>query len=366
MIWDVVVAGAGPAGCAAALVLAREGLEVLLLERYRPPRYKVCAGVFSMKAIRLLQSLGLDIAPLARTRLGPVLFTLRGADPVVVEGHRSLAQLLDRSESDRFLAEHAAQAGAQLRDGTRVIRVETNWRECRVHTSEGLIRSQYVIGADGGLSAVARSLDLGPSPGRMGWAVEQVLPASKAVNGAQVDLAAVPGGYFWVFPRGEEASVGLGTCAGPSRGLKSRLVDMMKSRGLEPLPRTRGHPLSALPSQRRLGRHRVLLAGDAAGLVDSLTGEGIYSALRSGTEAARAILGASEGNALSLYSSSMRSLLSDLRWARWLSDLFYRVPGAFYRWFRPGSRLDQCFQDLVEGQLAYSQVPRFLVRRRCP
>jgi geranylgeranyl reductase family protein len=290
---DVLVVGAGPAGSAAALRLARGGARVVLAERARLPRDKPCGGGVTGRALRqapcAIEPVVEDVVDRfeVRLRYGP-RFERRSPEPVIL--------MTQRRRLDAFLAEQAAAAGADLRDGARVEGLAAGPDGIRATVGGRPLRVDHVVGADGANGTVARAVGLGEGIVR-GVALEANvpwgrLPRHRYAGRAVIELATVPGGYGWVFAKHTHANVGVGgwAVAGPKlRGLLERLAC---EHGLEPadLRELRGHRLPMRRPGARARAGRVLLAGDAAGLVDPLSGDGIYEAFASARLAAEAIL----------------------------------------------------------------------------
>ena len=169
-IFDVIVCGAGPAGSLAARDLAREGFQVLLLEKEKLPRRKLCGGGLTLRALDLLDPPTPGAKKGAGARLaaaGVIERWVRGAHCRVddanwtnVAGDGPVVAMAMRDRLDAFLAEEAAAAGALVRDGTRVTAVEEREEAVAVRTPADSFRSLYLVAADGAVSTVARRLNL--------------------------------------------------------------------------------------------------------------------------------------------------------------------------------------------------------------
>jgi flavin-dependent dehydrogenase len=286
--YDIIVVGAGPAGSLYALLTAQCGLKVLLLDRERFPRTRICGGCLHPAVSTLWKRVGLEesFRKLPQTAVESFMLSnddrppIHAAFPSVGETHVAVS----RSELDHWLLNEAVAAGAHLLEGVSV----RSFEERRVLiTSEGDFRSELFIGADGRKSWMARSAGLARRMGscnRIAWYSE--VPEENAPENA-VHLKFFPEGYFGI------NRTGTGT-ANLSMLLSRRSLDtpqMIVGRYFDdfpPLGWTSTFPISRprnLPAE-----NRVLLVGDAARLLEPFTGEGIAMALYSSYEAAQLTL----------------------------------------------------------------------------
>jgi len=282
---DVLIVGAGPAGLRAAEVLAAAGREVLVLERNEEIGPKVCAGGLTPKAQLLVDALGLP-AEEGLTSIGYAV--LDGSDPFVIDRERCRIRTVPRRVLGRHQAQRAREAGAELRTGAAVSRIDLAAR--RVSVAGRSLSYRILIGADGSESRVRRALDLPCA--RDYFACEYNVPRTRLEPlRVECDPAALAAGYFWVFPHAAYTSIGCGAPKHqvPPRELRRILNERMRDLGLAP---------DALPLEgatievHHLGTAfgDTYLVGDAAGLPSPLTAEGIYPALVSGEDVARRIL----------------------------------------------------------------------------
>src|SRR5262245_53906498 len=154
--FDAVVVGAGPAGSVTAYRLARAGMSVLLADRAKFPRDKPCGGGLTGRALRQLP---FTVDPVVEDVVDRFEFRLRYGRKVVKEGRGDLVHMTQRKRLDAFLAERAADAGAEFRDGAKVTAVEANGAVA-VTVGGERIEGDVVVGADGVNGVTARSLDL--------------------------------------------------------------------------------------------------------------------------------------------------------------------------------------------------------------
>lgn len=332
-VWDLVVVGAGPAGSQAARTAAARGLRVLLLDKEEFPRPKTCGGLISAKACT---ALGLALpAELPERRIEKVVFWGPDGATPVARAAPFLGWTVQRAAFDAFLVEEAVQSGAEFQPGTTFLGIEkVTDRHISLRTNRGELTARAVIGADGHASTVARALRRGHHwpPWRTGFALAAGLPLPGArldeiFHGQAVHFYCLPLPYAlgWAFPYRESVNLGIGTWSGAAALLPQVFAGFARQ-----LQLTWGLPPQTLkPRGARLpagglcfypGRGPVLLAGEAAGLVDPFAGEGIYYALRSGQLAAETAAGCLAAaptrgpSAARLYAGACRrELLSELR-----------------------------------------------------
>jgi geranylgeranyl reductase family protein len=326
--WDVVVAGAGPAGSIAALVLARAGARVALADKAAFPRDKACGDLIGPRGVRLLEELGVQV-PDAGT----------GSDLLVAgpSGRRSRlpafggktyaghGMVVPRRIFDDALRAAAVAAGATpLRARISGADLAADGSVQALVTSDGSrLAGDFVIGADGPLSKVATAAGLlDPATALWGFAIRGYLPATVPLP-LLVLLDRSPWhiypGYGWLFPGADgQANVGIGIGMGRRRGPAPLRPDLTR---LCAVLRRHGDigpgagPGPVIGGWLRMGgtgtppaARNVLLAGDAAGLVNPLQGEGIGPAMVSARAAAEAIL-TDPGRAGQVYTEALRTLM---------------------------------------------------------
>jgi geranylgeranyl reductase family protein len=291
--FDVLVVGAGPAGSAAAMHLARGGARVLLADKARFPRDKPCGGGLTGRALRHAPC---DVEPVVEHVVDRFVLRAGYGPRVARASRRPLIRMTQRRRLDLHLAEQAAAAGADFRDEVRVEELTLEDASVTAVVGGSPVLASFVVGADGANGLVARAAGLGDGivrgvalEGNVPWGTLDPAPYRRT---AWVELGVVPGGYGWVFPKGDHANLGVGGWMGEGPHLRAHLDRLARMHGLDPgaLTNVRGHRLPMRRLGGPAGRGRVLLVGDAAGLVDPLSGDGIYEAFVSARLAAEAIL----------------------------------------------------------------------------
>jgi len=320
--YDTIVVGAGPAGSSAARALSTAGQKVLLLDIVAFPRGKPCGGLMAVRAGRLFELDGK--AAIARQFES----TLVRIGPHAVDTVREPVMLVERREFDHALLARAEQAGAEFRVISGVASVADAGGVVLTTRDGEVLRAASLIGCDGSSSAVARSIGV-VRRGARPYAVVADVPLDRCPPALVdrppfFDFLAVDGGYGWTFAKATHLSIGTYGVQ-PVRALKIALQAFADAEGV-PLPATfAAAAIETRPVAVPAGVRSVLLAGDAAGLGDHFTGGGLHSALLSGRLAARAVLEAEGGDAVTLYGALLRPLHDVLARQRAVARLVHRV-----------------------------------------
>ena len=351
--FDAIVVGAGPAGSTSASLLAREGLSVLLLDRARFPRDKPCGGGVTGRAAALLP---FSIEPVVEDVVDRLEIGLSYARRFERRSEKPLIYMTRRSRLDAFLVERACESGATFRDGTKVTEVELRADDVLVRTKDWAGTGRVVIGADGTNGVTARAL--GCEGARVHLVALEADLSYDAVDleryrgRAVLELGAVPGGYGWIFPKADHVNVGVGGWETEGPRLRSHLAGLVDGYGLDggSLENVRGYrlPLRAAGDGRATGRG--LVVGDAAGLVDPLTGDGMYEAFLSARLASTAVADFLHGRASDLtpYAEATLRAVGPLCVASWSGKrAFDRFPRLTYSVARTG-RAWRVVADLLQ------------------
>jgi digeranylgeranylglycerophospholipid reductase len=294
---DIVIVGLGPAGSRAATVAAGAGCSVIAIERRLEAGCPVQCAEFVPAMIERDVP---DVRTVAQQKITRMLSFTEARHCTETPDFRGW--MIDRAAFDRMLAAEAGRAGAECRYGTSVLAIDSDGT---VHTSDArVLRPRLLIGCDGPRSRVGAAI--GQSNRALVDTRQVTAPLIVPHDATDIFLSAeYPGGYGWLFPRGAVANVGIGVMMDHRQRLKVLLAELFAR--LSALRRIGTHPFAltggAIPvggrlrSIGRLGSVQVLLAGDAAGLTNPVTGAGIASAVQSGTLAGQAAADALGGRA---------------------------------------------------------------------
>jgi geranylgeranyl reductase family protein len=341
--YDVAVIGAGPAGSTAAFRLARAGARVLVVDKARFPRDKPCGGGVTVRAARLLP---FSIEPVVEDVIDRLECTLDYGAHFERRAHAPLAYMTQRKRLDHFLLERAAEAGAEVREGVAVDARELD--------------ADVVIGADGCNGTSAKQLGLGGEIVH-GVALEANFPHdARYAHTMVLEIASVPGGYGWIFPKGDHVNVGVGGWSSEGPRLRAHLRRMCEAYGIDPesATETRGYRLPMRRGGAGLVRGNAAVIGDAAGLVDPFSGDGMYEAFLSAQLVADAVLAGD----LASYAASVERRIAPLTNAGWgAKRAFDRFPRTTFALARLPFTW-RAVEKILRGELSHPGAARGVER----
>lgn len=363
----VAVLGGGPSGAFAAAQLASAGVDTVVLDE-KLAWEKPCGGGITYKAYSQYSFLAENGAPkktvrktvLAAPKSQPVTLSLD--EPILIYSRYDLnGMILDRAQ----------RAGAQI-EKTRVLNIARSGQGWELHTKNGTLRADYCLlatGARNPLRDFGTNLSSSDAMSALGYYV----PGDRD----RIDIQFLPGlgGYIWVFPRCGHLSVGICGKGEPASALRARLERYMEAQGFSKDGATfYSHLLPSLETpawkRNRVAGDGWAAIGDAAGLVDPITGEGLYYAIRSADLATKAILAESPDLAGAAYRKLIRrDFMADLEFGSRLANrvfhgtfLWGSVPSRMVQFTRLSPQFREVMQDLFAGTQPYAGLKRRLMK----
>lgn len=371
----VLVIGGGPAGSAAAHTLASQGVDVCLIDKAVFPRDKLCGGLLTLRSRKLFAQIfgEADWAEAFEFESAGARLLYRDRLLNAVDKHGSL-YFTCRRHFDNYLLSLAQRRGAVIRQGDAVAAIDLTNKVCRLASGDE-IAYDYLIGADGVNSMVARTL-FGQAYDRSTIAFALEMDVSREQLGRdlkdpEIYFGVVKWGYGWAFPKQDTVTLGVGGVQARNPNMKRAferfLVDLC---GAMPSGKMKGHHIPCGDYKRHPGSepHGVLLVGDAAGLVDPITGEGIAHAMHSGHNAGLAVVAHRQsGGAVSVLKAYQRhgaEITQSLDHARWLRYLIYPEYSEklLVRMLPRSGQLMRRHLDLMAGEVSYGDYARYIGR----
>ena len=371
-----VIIGAGPAGAACGIRLMQAGVDCLLVDRQKFPREKLCAGLFTQKSQQCLKEL------LREDRYNACMEAAKVShetDFALYKGKHEMVRcqpakpivLVNRPSFDEWLVEHYVSIGGRFRDGEELVDIDYENKKAKFQDME--VDYDFLIAADGANSKIGHILSrIFP----ISFEKREKNPMCLEINVDRADLdmkgvniyfGIVPKSYAWVFSKGEQVCVGMVKLPGEQFNVNNA---MRKFIGELNINNPQKYPLrgAMLP----IGNYMqtpyfsdILFVGDAAGLVEPLTGEGIYYALQSGVYAAESVIAIESHPVGPLYAEKIEHLkrLIDkgafyqrLLENKWTSNLFFRYAhnhAGFIKHFYETQIENACLDSFLKIVLKY-------------
>jgi len=350
--YDVIIAGGGPAGATAAFFLGQAGRKILVLEKEFLPRYKPCGGAISAE---VLEQFPFSFEPVIQSRVSCISYVL-GDKVVTIPVAGSSLRMVMREQFDAYLLDHVQ---ADVRQGEGVRRVDETSETVSVETVTGeRIEADYLVAADGANSRIARSLGLRRKKTMAGAIeIEADVPDETLLRFAENPtfiFGEIRTGYIWIFPKSDHLSIGIGGLKPRPGELQSVLERVMQRFGI-PVQRqaNHGHPVPIYGQGEPLGTHRSLLVGDAAGLVDPFTGEGIRFAIKSGRLATQAIL----SGLPETYTDRVNQTIGrTLRMGNVMRKIFYPFQKTWFELALRSPAVSQALVDMFADRSGYGRL----------
>jgi geranylgeranyl reductase family protein len=369
--FDVIISGAGPSGSLLGYLLSRKNISTLILEKENFPRYKVCAGGMQWKA---LQFLPYDISEIIEKKINGIYFARKLKDIFYKKYPEPLMYTFERAKLDDFMAQKAIESGCSVNFSEKIKNFEIDENGVKVFTQNGAYFSKILVGADGAGSLIFKKLNKETSLQKIiGYETEiSSSPESNYLYSDEsvvLDFGGIKKGYFWIFPKNHTLSIGGG---GPVKdalnikeylkwflqNYKERLPGEYMGSGKD-LPKLNAHFIPVRSDKSFLCDYRVLSVGDAAGLGDAFTGEGIHNALLSATIASDSISNAfSDSNfQFSDYRERINSdIYANIKNSILISKIFFSSPYFYYKLIKSNDNLFNSCAKILRGEKKYSDV----------
>ncbi len=369
---DVIVVGGGPSGSAAAMQLAGAGLSVVLLDKARFPRDKLCGGLISERSAKLIDRIfGNAVVPAYEYVSTGARFFFDGEPVTRIIDHKTM-RLTMRRQFDHSLIEAVRATGVDVREDTAVTAVAPDRRSVML-TGGAILKADFIIGADGAASRVRKSV-LPQAMDTRGFAtgIEIEVPRlniRRECTEPEIHLGCVRWGYGWVFPKRETLTVGIAGLAHKNDDLRGACrAFLQKVLGFVPDQKLSGYPIPFGNYLKQPGAGNVLLVGDAAGFAEPITGEGIAFAMQSATYAADAVLTAHRTAkpeaAAKIYADHCKPLIQlfdDACLFRYLTFSKATEP-YFVKLLRSSNSAARRYLDIVAADADYRDYLRYLAK----
>ena len=369
---QVAVLGGGPAGAMAAARLAAAGLKTIILDE-KLAWEKPCGGGLTYKAYSQYPFLVENDTP--KKLITHTVLNAPGAGGVKMSLTRPLL-VYSRMDLNRLLLERAERAGAQF-EQIRVLGLERKTRGWSIRTRGGTLESDYCIVATGARNSLRNVGTEWTAPDTM-YALGYYVPSTQE----HIDIQFLPQleGYIWIFPRCGHLSVGICGKGEPAQALRARLETYMREKGIQTKDATfYGHMLPSLVGaswkKNRVAGDGWMAVGDAGGLVDPITGEGLYYAIRSADLASNIVLAdahAPEQKAHAYRAALHHDFARDLEFAAMIAKRVFlgrfmlgTVPSRMVQFMRRSPRFLDVMQDLFAGTQNYLDLRKRLVNNLC-
>ena len=362
-MYDVIVIGGGVAGCVSAYVLGRAGVKVLILEKEKLPRYKTCGGGVVYRAEEFIP-FEIDLV-IDRKFYSADIFDHQNKLRFKVERDHPVINMTMRENLDYYLLAKAVGNDAKFKDGIVVKDLILKDDEVEVLTDKDNFTAKFVIGADGATGISTKVLGLQQNFTKVP-AIEHEIYVDENLfeqfgSTARFDFGIIPQGYCWVFPKKDHLSIGAASMVPGNINLKAYLGNYLKQLHIDKIEKEEkhGYIIPMRPKKKKFTEGRLLLAGDAAGLADPITAEGISYAVETGFHAARAFLKCDFEVSLvnEYYNFKLKQILKNLLRAKLLAYFVYSSPKLQKMIFkRYGQRLAELMTDVIMGTADYRDL----------
>jgi len=335
---------------------------VLVLDRAVFPRYKCCAGGLTVKAAKLLD---ININGLADDVISGAIVTFKGSKPYYGHSASPIMYTVMREGFDHALVKRAQDAGADILEEVEAHGIQVSTRGVEVSTAMGSFWSEFVAGADGAGSRVAKAMNIAKHDAHIVGLESEIRVTreelAKWKSRIAIDIGRTQGGYGWVFPKADHLSVGISCRADKAKGLRRvfrEYLDSLKF-GRHTIARCAAGLLPVCVGQTVVAQGRAIVLGDAAGLADPLTGEGMHNAILSAQLGAAVIQKAlSSGEAaLGDYSETVAAtIIPQMKLACVFSKMLSQLPVKLFRVLNQDERVWKACCYMLRGEMDYVTI----------
>ncbi|HJO91769.1 MAG TPA: geranylgeranyl reductase family protein [Victivallales bacterium] len=369
-MYDLIIIGAGPSGSSAARRAGKLGLNTLVIEKEKFPRYKPCGGAISERAKSYLD-FKLPDKVFNRNILGTKIYYKDN----IIEKYKDhcLASLTTRSVFDNYLLDEALKTGITVKQEEKVINYIEKSERIEVITDKDKYISKYLIIAEGAVGNLKYKVRKRDKKNEYGiCVVTEIEDSNKNINkyikdAIEIHFGIANLGYGWVFPHDNFFSVGIGGIAKDIKHPKKILSEFLSQRNFKGNYKFNGHLIPAGGIKRTLISSKVILVGDAGGFIDTFTGEGIAYAIKSGQIASDIIsdiLKTNNKNKLNNYYSIINSEFgSNLHYSLILSRIMHAVPGVCFDIFTKNDEIVEEFLNLSLPGSSYKKFIKWMLPR---
>jgi len=363
--FDVIIIGAGVAGSSAAYNLINAGLNVVVLEKEKLPRYKTCGGGVVLRAANLLP---FEINPVVQAKISSAdVFDHENETKFIIKRDKPIISFVMRADLDNYILSKACQKGAAFYDQSEVKRIITSDNGVDIKTDSQTLSSKYVIAADGATGISMTHFKLNQHILRVPAIESEIIVDDKTLklfkDSARFDFGFVPHGYGWVFPKRNHLSVGVAFMRKVNQSIQTwfskylTLLELSKENIID--EKKHGYVIPLMRGKTNCCLGRMLFAGDNLGFVDPLTAEGISYAIESGQLAARAIINYHSDylRVVKNYKSDIDNVYKEVKSARFLSKVVYG-PLALRKFIfkHYGNQLSELLADVITEKKKYSEI----------
>ncbi len=321
--YDVVIVGAGPSGSTAGFLLKKANFKVLIIDKREFPRDKLCGGLVTQKSVNFLKDLFNEkfVNSLLEDKKNKVEIYFKG-NLISSVKTKIPFYLVDRKKFDYSLLNQYLRIGGEFKPKTSFKSVYLLKNQIKLTNGEA-VKFKYLIGADGALSQVRKLIykDFKPS----GYCLESFISSDIVDGSLKIYFGDLKVGYGWIFPRNKVNVVGIGANYSLNKNkFKSSYEEITQIiSDFVPKPKGAFIPFGEIV-KKPVKDNKVFLIGDAAGLVDPVTGEGIYYALKSGELLANSIIRSNQENsAEKIYLKSIKSIQKEIKMRKPVRKIIY-------------------------------------------